>query len=282
MSVRRSASRHFFASGVLLLTLTTALTDRAYASDLAQSVIGSSALDTVIEQYPQMITESITRGIKQTGSVDPMVSSAIQLMVGQAFNSRRIRAKVATSLDRELSPKTLTNVRDFYHSDLGARVAGLESAAALPSAWPQIESDGSSLVKHYRGTERERLFDAFDQASRATENAVDTTIAVQTALGTALAALRGKPADFDQVHRRVENQRDMLTGLVEQQVYAAYLYTYKTLSDDQLKRYIRFLESPDGRQFSKVATESLKKAILDPVQSISNGLNQLLSPADKT
>ncbi len=282
MSVRWPASRRFATSGLLLLILTVAVTGRVQASDLAQSVISSSALGTVIEQYPQMITESITRGIKQTGGVDPMVSGAIQLMVGQAFNSRRIRARVAASLDKELTPKTLTSVRDFYHSDLGARVAGLESAAALPSAWPQIESDGPALVKQYRGTERERLFDAFDQASRATENAVDTTIAVQTALGTAVAALRGKPADFDQIHSRVEMQRDMLTGLVEQQVYAAYLYTYKSLSDDQLKRYIKFLESPDGRQFSKAATESLKKAVLDPIQSISNGLNQLLSPASKT
>lgn len=282
MSVRWPAFRRFTTAGFLLLILTVALTGRVQASDLAQSVISSSALDTVIEQYPQMITESITRGIKQTGGVDPMVSGAIQLMVGQAFNSRRIRAQVAASLDKELTPKTLTRVRDFYHSDLGARVAGLESAAALPSAWPQIESAGPALVKQYRGTERERLFDAFDQASRATENAVDTTIAVQTALGTAVAALRGQPANFDQVHSRVEKQRDMLTGLVEQQVYAAYLYTYKDLSDAQLKRYIQFLESEDGRQFSRVATGSLKQAILDPIQSISNGLNQLLSPADKT
>lgn len=279
MSFRQPVFRSLTASGVLLLMLSFALSGRAYASDLAQSVVNSSALDTVIEQYPQMITESITRGIKQTGNIDPMVSGAIQLMVGQAFNSRRIRAQVEAGLDEGLTPKTLANVRDFYHSDLGARVAGLESAAALPSAWPQIESDGPSLVKQYRGTERERLFDAFDQASRATESAVDTTIAVQTALRTAVAALRGQSADFDQIHSQVETQRDMLTGLVEQQVYAAYLYTYKSLTDAQLKQYIRFLESPDGRAFGRVATTSLKKAILDPVQSISNGLNQLLRPA---
>lgn len=282
MNICRPASLRFAASGFLVLLLSVALTGRVYASDLAQSVISSSALDTVIEQYPQMITESITRGIKQTGGIDPMVSGAIQLMVGQAFNSRRIRAQVAASLDQDLTPKTLANVKDFYHSDLGSRVASLESAAAMPSAWPQIESNGPALVRQYRGTERERLFDAFNQASRATENAVDTAIAVQTALGTAVAALRGQPADFDQIHSRVENQRDILTGLVEQQVYAAYLYTYKTLSDAQLKRYIQFLESRDGSQFSQAATGALKKAILEPIQSISNGLNQLLGPANQT
>lgn len=265
-------------ASLLLPALFMLSSHRVVASELAESVIRSSALGEVIEQYPAMLTEGISQGLSQTGNLDPMLKGAITGMVGQAFSSTKIRGQVVADLDDELSESTLQTVLDWYQTPLGEQVTSLEAAAAKPAAWTQIERRGPELIKKYQGTEREQMFTKFDRASRATESAVDTAIAVQTAFGTAMAAFNGQTADFDSIKARVEDQRPMLTGMVGQQVYAAYLHTYESLSDDQIKNYIAFMQSQEGNSYNAVVTNSVQQAIIRPVESIGNGLMRLFGP----
>lgn len=265
-------------ASLLLPALFMLSSHRVLASELAESVVRSSALGEVIEQYPAMLTEGISQGLSQTGNLDPMLKAAITGMVGQAFSSTKIRGQVVADLDDGLSEATLQTVLAWHQSPLGEQVASLEASAAKPAAWKQIERRGPELIKKYQGTEREQLFTQFDRAARATESAVDTAIAVQTAFGTAMAAFNGQSADFDSIRAQVEGQRSMLTGLVEQQVYAAYLHTYESLSDTQLKNYISFMQSQEGDRYNEVVTNSVQQAIIRPVESIGNGLMRLFGP----
>lgn len=265
-------------ASLLLPALFMLSSHRVLASELAESVIRSSALGEVIEQYPAMLTEGISQGLSQTGNLDPMLKGAITGMVGQAFSSTKIRGQVVADLDDGLSEAALKTVLAWYQSPLGEQVTSLEASAAKPAAWKEIERRGPELTKKYQGTEREQLFIQFDRASRATESAVDTAIAVQTAFGTAMAAFNGQTADFDSIRAQVEGQRPMLTGLVEQQVYAAYLHTYESLSDAQLKNYISFMQSQEGDRYNEVVTNSVQQAIIRPVESIGHGLMRLFGP----
>ncbi len=265
-------------ASLLLPALFMLSSHRVLASELAESVVRSSALGEVIEQYPAMLTEGISQGLSQTGNLDPMLKGAITGMVGQAFSSTKIRGQVVADLDDGLSEATLQKVLTWYQSPLGEQVSSLEASSAKPAAWKQIERRGPELIKKYQGTDREQLFTQFDRASRATESAVDTAIAVQTAFGTAMAAFNGQTADFDSIRAQVEGQRPMLTGLVEQQVYAAYLHTYESLSDAELKNYIAFMQSQEGDRYNEVVTNSVQQAIIRPVESIGNGLMRLFGP----
>lgn len=265
-------------ASLLLPALFMLSSHRVVASELAESVIRSSALGEVIEQYPAMLTEGISQGLSQTGNLDPMLKGAITGMVGQAFSSTKIRGQVVADLDDGLSETALQTVLAWYQSPLGEQVSSLEASAAKPAAWKSIERRGPELIKKYQGSEREQLFTQFDRASRATESAVDTAIAVQTAFGTAMAAFNGQTADFDSIRAQVEGQRPMLTGLVEQQVYAAYLHTYESLSDAQLENYVAFMQSQEGDRYNEVVTNSVQQAIIRPVESIGNGLMRMFGP----
>ena len=102
------------------------------------------------------------------------------------------------------------------------------------------------------------MFDRFDRASRATESAVDTSIAVQLGMATAMAALSTDSVHYQQIRQRIEGQRSMLRGMMEQQVYDGYLYTYRNISNQELGLYLDFLESDAGSAFSRVVTNSIQ------------------------
>lgn len=276
-----ASNPHRLLAGLLCLGLALMASARLQASELADSVIRHSALGAVIDQYPRMMTEGISQGLSQSGQLDPMAKAAIGGIMGQAFNSTRIRQEVAADLDRGMSRDQLARVNTWYQEPLGEQVARLEAQAAMPSAWRTIEARGPELVARYEGSERARLFGAFDRASRATESAVDTAVAIQVAFATAMAAFNGAVVDTEAIRQRVESQRTMLRGMVEQQVYAGYLYTYEKLSNDQLRDYIRFMESEAGDRFNRVVTESVQQAIIEPIDSVGAGLMRLLAPSGR-
>jgi hypothetical protein len=93
-----------------------------------------------------------------------------------------------------------------------------------------------------------------------------------------MSALSSESMHYEQLERRIENQRGMLRGVVGQQVYDSYLYTYDKISAQELALYLDFLESPAGKQFSQVVTSSIQQAIMEPVESIGRQISRFMAP----
>ncbi|WP_111497007.1 DUF2059 domain-containing protein [Marinobacter bohaiensis] len=251
----------------------------AEAETRAESVVRVSPLGEIIEQYPAMMSEGIREGLKQTGQVDPMVANTVGGIVSNAFSSAAIRRQVVEDLDAGLGDGQLQAVQDWYETPLGQRMAQAEVSASSPSAWKTIQAQGSSLVDRYKGSQRADMFSRFDRVTRATESTVDTAVAVQLGLASAMSAFSGgQGPTYDQMKQQIEDQRFMLKGAVEQQVYAAYLYTYQDFSADEIDTYLDFMGSDAGSAFNRVVTDSIQKAILEPVENVGGQLVRLLNP----
>jgi hypothetical protein len=128
------------------------------------------------------------------------------------------------------------------------------------------------LQEKYRGSERERLFQLFDKATSATDASLETAIAVQLTLASAMSASSNNPQmpSYEQLKQSIEDNRFMMRGVIGQQVYANYLYTYQKLTDDELKAYVNFVSTPAGNRFSLVVNEAVKNALLKPSEIIGS------------
>lgn len=267
----------FRALGVLFMFLVSTVA-QAQSSNLSESVVRTSPLGEIIQQYPAMMSQGIRQGLKQSGQVDPLIADTIGGIVSRAFSSAGIRQQVVQDLDDGLTNNQLQSVLDWYETPLGEKITQAEVAASNPSAWNKIEANAKSLVEKYKGTERADLFSQFDQVSRATESTVDTAVAVQLGLASAMSAFSSQGPSYEEMKQQIESQRFMLKGLVEQQVYAAYLYTYEQFSLQELKQYIDFLETDAGSDYNRVVTNSIQQAIMEPIDSIGSQLVRLLNP----
>lgn len=251
----------------------------ATASPLADSVLRASPIDEIIAQYPAMMGQGVREGLKQSGRVEPFVANTISNVVSNAFSVAQIRAQVVEDLNQGLSDQQLNSVLAWYETPLAEKISRAEVAASRPAAWKKVEAAATDLQEKYEGSERAKLFERFDRAARATESTVDTTVAVQLGLASAMAAFNGsKGPTFEQLQQKIESQRGMLRGMVAQQVYVGYLYTYQELSTSELKDYVEFLESDAGSAFTRVATSSIQRSITDPVESVGSQLTRFFNP----
>lgn len=260
----------------ILVAMSLLSANTVAANSLAESVVRESPLHEVIEQYPAMMDQGIRNGLERTGQVPPFMVATIGHVVSRAYSVPQIRQQVVTDLDAGLDQQQLRSVLTWYESSLGQRISQAEVAAAQPSAWGKVEANGAALIEKYQGTERARLFDRFDRASGVTESAMDTTMAVQLSLASAMGALGGEQgSSAEQIRQRIESHRPALRRMVEHQVYAGYLQTYDKLSTGELEQYIRFLESGAGSSYVGVVTGSIRKAMLRPIETMGSQVVQI-------
>ncbi|RBW48450.1 DUF2059 domain-containing protein [Marinobacter sp. F3R11] len=248
------------------------------AAPSAQQVLAASPVDDIVERYPAMMSEGIREGLKRNQQLPPMVADTIGFVVTNSFSAVDIEQQIVENLEQDLSGNQLEEVENWYKTPVAQKISAAEIAASDPAAWQQIQSRAMELNRKYNGTDRSRMFERFDRASRATESTVDTTIAVQLGLASAMAAFSSDSDNYDQLRQSIENQRETIRGVVEQQVYDSYLHTYENISSQEMGLYIDFLESGAGAAFSKTVTGSIQQAITEPVESIGSQLARFLSP----
>ena len=261
-----------------LLITALLVTGTAQAAPDARQVLEVSPVDDIVARYPAMMSQGIREGLKQNGQLPPMMANTIGNIVSSGFNSVDIEQQIIKDLQAKLTDSQLQAVHDWYETPVARKISSAEIAASEPSAWPKIQSSAMELNSRYKGTRKAEMFDRFDRAARATESAVDTTIAVQLGLATAMAAFSSDSANYEQLRQRIESQRSMLRGVVGQQVYDSYLYTYQNIGGQEMDLYLEFLESSAGSAFSKVVTNSIQQAITEPVESIGKQMSRVLSP----
>lgn len=261
-----------------LLITALLVTGTAQAAPDARQVLEVSPVDDIVARYPAMMSQGIREGLKQNGQLPPMMANTIGNIVSSGFNSVDIEQQIIKDLQAKLTDSQLQAVHDWYETPVARKISSAEIAASEPSAWPKIQSSAMELNSRYKGTRKAEMFDRFDRAARATESAVDTTIAVQLGLATAMAAFSSDSANYEQLRQRIESQRSMLRGVVGQQVYDSYLYTYQNIGAQEMDLYLEFLESSAGSAFSKVVTNSIQQAITEPVESIGKQMSRFFSP----
>lgn len=244
----------------------------------ARQVLAVSPIDDIVAQYPEMMSQGIQDGLKQSGQLPPMVADTIGTLVSNSFSAADIEQQIVADLREKLTAGQLQEVHEWYQTPVARKISAAEIAASSPASWADVQARAAELNEKFEGSRKAAMFDRFDRASRATESAVDTSIAVQLGLASAMAAFSSDSANYEQLRQRIESQRSMLRGIVGQQVYDSYLYTYEDISAQELDLYLGFLESPAGSAFARVVTNSIQQAITEPVVSIGKQIPRFLNP----
>ena len=261
-----------------LLVTTLLFSGAIQAAPDARQVLAVSPVDDIVAHYPAMMSQGIREGLIQSEKLSPMMANTIGNLVGSSFSAEEIEQQIITNLQASLTSSQLQAVHDWYETPVAKKITAAEIAASMPSEWEKVRARAAELNRQYKGTLKADMFDRFDRAARATETAVDTTIAVQLGLASSMAAFSSDSANHEELRQRIESQRGTLRGIVGQQVFDSYLYTYENIGAQEMDLYLSFLESSAGAAFSNVVTDSVQRAITEPVERIGKQVSGFLSP----
>ena len=127
-----------------------------------------------------------------------------------------------------------------------------------------MEQHAARLQDSPPTAERLRALRELDSAVKETENAVQMAIHTQIAVALAIIATfpKEQQTPLDDVSREMEKMRPALEAEVKSEVLVSLLYTYRSLTEAEIKSYTEFARSPAGSNFDVVAMAAFEKATL--------------------
>src|SRR5437867_4553775 len=231
---------------LLPLLVLPALAGPPAKEELIQQLMKLSGLDAQVRQLPLQVLASFG---EQKSQLPAEVYELTVRALGAAFDAERMLKTVSKQVEANLDVGTIQAALDWLQSGLGRKITGLEEAASTPQAYQQIQTYAKQLENRPPPQPRLLLVRRLDGATNSTETAVSVAETLTMSVAMALDAIQPKElqSDPEQLKKQMELQRPQMRQQLQQQTTASLLYTYQTLSDAELDKYIGFLESHAGK-----------------------------------
>jgi hypothetical protein len=227
---------------------------------LIEEVLTLYGVKEQMAQLPALLEAQLEREREQ---YPPQVYQVLRQAFAEAYRADGLYAKVIAHFEATATPEQLLAAREWLRTPLSQKMTRLEVEAASPQSQEKIPEFAAGLEANPPSADRVSLVQELDDAVSAT----DTTIAVSVA--TVRAVVKGVqpllPADKRMPEEEIEHELLRLeAGLQSTMKYSTwigFLYTYRSVSDQELTEYLAYWQSGEGRWLSHTTTDALLEAI---------------------
>jgi hypothetical protein len=262
---------------LLFASAAAAATDReASLKDLMKL----SGLEQQIKEIPQQVLTGFDKDGKKLPSSQ---YQRLRRVLNDSFSPKIIQTHVYKRLQTELDPIVMKRSLEWLRSDLGRKITKMEEAASTTSALKEIDAYGKQLKAMPASALRLTLARQIDFASHSTEANLEIQEATAFSIAAALDAMLPDEQRQGQDRLRIlmDRQRPKWREALQDLTITTVLYTYQHLSDQELERYVEFLESDMGREYTNTINAALKDALYVSIERVSQSLADILKPPDR-
>jgi hypothetical protein len=153
---------------------------------------------------------------------------------------------LAENLDSATVPKTLA----FLDSDLGKRMVAADVAAATLGE-DNIDKIMNGELAAPATPKRDAIIEKLERAAHAAQSNVEVFLNMgrAVAVGTAIGSGQDQVAVGERARKSGEASRAELEESMREPMRRFLAYTYRTLSDSDLKHLLTYLDSPAGKRY---------------------------------
>jgi hypothetical protein len=246
----------------LLMLLSTSL----YAAQSAVDIETAAKIyqDAAIREQVRASLGSMPAHIRQLFSADTAAKlsdeqlNAVTAAAKRGFRIDVFEAPALSALAANLDPPTVKKADAFLESDLGRRMVAADTATATLEE-PKIDKIMNGEISASSTPQRDALFDKLERASHSTESTVQIFLSMgqAVAIGTAVGSGRDKASVAQSARKSGESSRPELEQSMREPLRRYLAYSYRDLSDADLKHLLVFLESAPGKRYVSAYIASL-------------------------
>jgi hypothetical protein len=245
-----------------------------------RTLMQKSGLNKQIEQIPLMMQAGMAQADQNQPSrkLTQKEMSDLNSMVAAAFNANAMNAAVQKHIQSNLAEKDIRAALAWLSSPLGEKITRLEEDASTPAAYTEMQAMADTLTKN---TARAAQLRKLDSAVKGTESGVSVALNIQISLLTAMSSVmpRDKRPSADEIKGQVNKNSAQMRSMVERETLQSFLYTYRTLTDAEVDRYIAFAESESGRKYHAATAKGVSDAVVQASRTLGSMLGQNMNKA---
>ncbi len=253
---------------VALLILPATAGAESPEKSLANELYVKSGLEEQIRQKPrvlQAVFDELFERYNVSEQVSQIVYLKIRRLIAESYAEENFKKIIIKLIEDQMSQDEMLRGIAWLNSPLGQKCTYLEGAASTPAAMAAMQVFVKRLNKSPVAPSRLKLIEKLESANKATETAVEVVMNMQLALTTAVAASLPptRQEQLRELQEEIEGIRSEIEAVIHQQVILGFLYTYRSLSDPELEKYIEFATSDTGVKYHYVVYAGIKKALVD-------------------
>jgi hypothetical protein len=183
---------------------------------------------------------------------------AVSAAAKRGFRIDVFEAPALHALAANLDASTVKKTEAFLTGDLGRRMVAADVATAILEE-KEVDKIMNGEVSAPSTPQRNALFDKLEHASRSTESTVQIFLSMgqAVAIGTAVGSGREMAAVADTARKAGEASRPALEENMREPLRRYLAYSYRDMSDADLKQLLAFLLSPAGKRYVSAYIASL-------------------------
>ena len=184
--------------------------------------------------------------------------NAVTAAAERGFRIDVFEAPALNALAANLDAATVKKADAFLMSDLGRRMVAADVATATLDE-PTIDKIMKGELAAPSTAQRDALFDKLEHATRSTESTVQIFISMgqAVAIGTAVGAGSDPAAVAASARKSGEASRGGLEQNMREPLRRYLAYSYRDMSDADLKHLLAFMESAAGKRYVTAYIASL-------------------------
>ena len=194
---------------------------------------------------------------------EPEVYQAAEEALTRAFAAESMHDVVAASFRRRANGRQLESALAWLESPLWRHMRDLELAASTPEGLRQAQEFAASLDKARPSSARLEFVLRLEAAVGSAETLIDVRAGILKAMLERIN-LRISPGarwTAEEMEEAIELARSQLAGPVKDATVARMLFSYRSVSDSELRACVAHWESKDGRWLSETARRSLLEGV---------------------
>lgn len=272
---------------LILSWLALVVTPALGASPLVEEILVKSGANEQlahIAQTAQMSYEKAADERDESLKQQPQaLRERIKKLIGEAFAPSKLKEAIGKELEAKLSQAELLAIVKWLDTPLIKKCTQLEITAATPEASEEIDAYTIQLKRIPASAGRMKLARRFDSVQHATKSTATVILGMQLASISALVAMLPpeKQVPFAELVQVAEKQRPALEVSMRPLVTAQILYTYRSLSNAELNRYVREIGTGPGKRFYDVSQTAYEKALIEASARSSRSIVDLMRNLDK-
>ena len=259
---------------VLALAATARASAGPAAGDEMQEIYRLSGLEAQVGALDRVVAASLIPNLQRVPAAQAEV---VRDAVLRAWSTPVLQQDVLARLTTAHDPQRAAEVLRWLRSPLGRRISSLETHAASAEGVEALEAFSKQLHSHPPDQTRLALARALDQATGATEFAVEVSLASARAAMSAVGAAlpQEKRLEPDKIEAAIESQRQRLHEQLAMASLASTLFTYQSLSDSELETYLAFARGDAGHWYH----DRVKQAMLGMLTDVSGRMGRTVTMA---
>ena len=238
-----------------------------------RNLLELSGFNQQIDEFPNLIKQGVNAAVQADDSAP--ATNLLQLLnaaIDKAVVPKEFKLAIGSALFNNLNARNLNTLFSWYESDLGKRITQAEVAASSAEAMAEITNTISDLMSK---TERVALVQEIDNIVGATDSALRIQANTQLAIVTGMNKVSspGQDVDIASLNKQIQAQIEQSRASVQQIIIASFVYIYKNFSDEELKRYVKFLSSSSSKKFNRIAMDGIETEMKKAASVIAETLS---------